>query len=174
MVKICKEQGKMRTIVQHETLGMIVYEENLWTGKKNIFINNIPLVKQNKKLFLYSNGTTSKTVHVTGNFMSGTKLLIDGETIEITPSAKWYEMMCSVFIIVLNLVWGNNVALCAIFPIVGGAIGGGISGIIAAFNILAMKSVKKVGLKLLVWVGMLAAMLVICFLIGIFLISLLA
>ena len=163
----------MRSIMQHETLGPIVYEENFWTGKKNIFINNTPLVKQNKKLFLYSNGTTSKTVHVTGNFVTGTKFVIDGETIEMTPGAKWYEIACSVFIFVLNMIWGNSVALCAIFPVVGGAIGGGISGIIAMGNLLAMKSVKSVAVKLAIWIAMLAAMLFICFLVGIFLISLL-
>lgn len=156
----------MRSIVQHETLGTIVYEESVWTGKKTIFINNTPLVKQNKKLFLYSNGTTSKTVQVIGNFLSGTKLIIDNETIEITPTAKWYEIACSVFIFVLNVTWGNNVVLCSIFPIVGGAIGGGISGLIAVGNILAMKSVKKVWLKLAIWIGMTIAMLVVCFLLA--------
>lgn len=156
----------MRSIVQHETLGTIVYEESGWTGKKTILINNTPLVKQNKKLFLYSNGATSKSVHVTGNFLSGTKLIIDNETIEITPTAKWYEIACSVFIFVLNMIWGNNFTLCSIFPIVGGAIGGGISGLIAVGNMLAMKSVKKVWLKLAIWIGMTIAMLVVCFLLA--------
>ena len=173
MVKIYKEKRKMRSIMQHETLGPIVYEENFWTGKKNILINNTPLIKQKKKLYLYSDGTTSKTVHVMGNFVTGTKLVIDGETIEITPRAKWYEIACSIFIFALNMIWGNSVALCSIFPIVGGAIGGGISGIIAMGNLLAMKSVKSVALKLVIWLAMLAAMLFICFLVEIFLISLL-
>lgn len=164
----------MRAIVQHETLGPIVYEENAWTGKKSIFINNTPLIKQNKKLFLYSTGTTSKTVQVTGNFLTGTKLVIDGETIEVTPRAKWYEIACSIFIFALNVVWGNSIALCTILPVVGGAIGGLVSGAIAIGNILAMKSVKQVWLKLAIWVGMVVAMLAACSLIGIFLISLLA
>lgn len=164
----------MRSIVQHETIGSIVYEENFWTGKKNIFINDTPLVKQSKKLFLYSNGIENKTVHVTGNFVAGTKLVIGGETIEMVPSAKWYEIMCSIFIFVLNMVWGNSVALCTIFPVAGGAIGGAISGLIAVANLLVMKSVKSVALKLAIWLAMIVVMLFLCFIAALLFVLLLA
>lgn len=164
----------MRSIVQHETIGSIVYEENFWTGKKNIFINDTPLVKQSKKLFLYSNGIENKTVHVTGNFVAGTKLVIGGETIEMVPSAKWYEIMCSIFIFVLNMVWGNSVALCTIFPVAGGAIGGAISGLVAVANLLVMKSVKSVALKLAIWLAMIVVMLFLCFIAALLFVLLLA
>ena len=164
----------MRSIVQHETLGPIVYEESFWLGKKKILINNTPLIKQNKKLFLYPMGETSKTVQVTGNFATGTKLVIDGETIEMTPSAKWYEIACSVFIFVLNIIWGNSVALCTILPIAGGAIGGAISGVLALANVVAMKSVKSVPLKLVIWLGMVVAMLFLCFVAALLFVMLLA
>lgn len=154
----------MRSIVQHETLGMIIYEEGAWTGKKNIWINDVRLVKEDKKTFVYSNGEESKTVYLKGNFVTGVSLFIGNETIEVVPSAKWYEIICSVFIFLLNLVWGNSLSLCAIIPIAGGAIGGGISGLIAMMNILLMKSAKQIGLKLAIWIAMIVAMFFLCFL----------
>ena len=154
----------MRTITQHATLGTIVYEENAWTGKKKIIINNVPLEKQSKKSFLFKNGEESKVVQMAGNFVSGTKIYIDNECIELTPAVKWYEVLCSVFIFLLNVIWGNNLVLCSIIPIVGGAIGGAVSGAMAFVNIVAMKSATNVGVKLAIWVAMIALMMLICFL----------
>ena len=162
----------MTSIIQHPTLGTIVYEEGFWTGKKKLSINGKPLTKENKKTFLYSDGEESKVVYLKGNFVSGTKLYIDNEIIEIVPAAKWYEIACSVFIFVLNMIWGNSVALCSIIPIVGGAIGGGISGALALLNVVAMKSVKNVALKLAIWLVMTLAMLVICCLLAFLLVPL--
>ena len=39
-----------------------------------------------------------------------------------------FEIVLSILIFAFVMVWGNSAKLCAIFPIVGGAIGGGISG----------------------------------------------
>lgn len=157
----------MKTVTQHERLGTIVYEESFWTGKKKITWNGFELEKQDKKTFAWYNGVEWRTAKLKGNFLAGVKIYIEEECIQLVPPVKWYEIVCSMLIIIFNLVWGNSVALCSIFPIVGGALGGGISGALAVFCILFMKYCKKVGVKLAVWFGMFLAMFIVCFLLAI-------
>lgn len=56
--------------------------------------------------------------------------------------------------------------ILSIVPVVGGALGGLISGIIAVLNLLIVKGVKPIWLKILISIGMLAAAFLLCFLIG--------
>lgn len=79
---------------------------------------------------------------------------------------KWYEIVLSVLPVALILIWGNSAALVSIVPVVGGALGGLISGIIAVLNLLIVKGVKPIWLKILISIGMLAAAFLLCFLIG--------
>lgn len=72
----------------------------------------------------------------------------------------------SVLPFALILIWGNSAALVSIVPVVGGALGGLISGIIAVLNLLIVKGVKPIWLKILISIGMLAAAFLLCFLIG--------
>ena len=79
---------------------------------------------------------------------------------------KWYEIVLSVLPFALILICGNSAALVSIVPVVGGALGGLISGIIAVLNLLIVKGVKPIWLKILISIGMLAAAFLLCFLIG--------
>ena len=157
----------MITTIQHEVYGPITYKENAWTGKKEITINGISLAKQKKNVYRYDNGENALSVTVQGNFLIGVKLVIANETIALTKAAAWYEIACSVAIFVLVLAWGNNAYLCSIFPIIGGAIGGFVSGLMAMLNLWAMKSIKKVGVKLAVALLMLIATVMICFVLAV-------
>ena len=163
----------MKASVQHIQYGEIVYEESFWTGKKNLIVNGVPLEKQDKKTYILNSDGENKLCNLNGNFVTGTKLTIGLEDIELTPAAKWYEIACSVFIFMLILVWGNSVALCSIIPIVGGAIGGGISGLMAFSNLIMMKNQKRIEIKLAIWLGMLLATFLICFVLGLLLIAML-
>ena len=156
----------MQSIIQHDTVGTIVYEESFWSGKKTLMINNVPLVKQNKKTYLWTQDGVTKTVTLTGNFVTGAQLNVDGNSICITAPSKWYEIALAVMIFMMNIIWGNSVELCSIFPIVSGAIGGAVSGLIAFSYLLAAKYVKNIFLKLLIWLGMFIGMFVICFLLA--------
>ena len=163
----------MLSVVQHEVHGQIIYEENFWTGKKTVSIGGIPLKKQKKNVYLYENGEAASYVTIQGNFATGVKLLISGEAIELTKAAKWYEIALSVSIFALIMVWGNVEALFTILPVVGGAIGGGISGAAAIGCLIGMKSTKSLVLKLLIWLGCMVATLVVCGTIGFGLIAVL-
>lgn len=153
----------MKEIVQHEKIGQIVYEESFWTGKKEVSINGKKLSMQKKNTFLWNCDGQSKIVTVKGSFVTGTKLILDGEEAQLTASPKWYEIVCSVMIFAFIMVWGNSIALCKIVPIVGGAIGGGISGAMAFLNLIMMRMQDKIGLKLATWFVMMALNFGICF-----------
>ncbi len=161
----------MKATIQHSIYGEITYDESFWSGKKTLFVNGTPLDKMDKKTFALNREGRKILFSIQGNFLSGTKLLVDGESLQITPPAKWYEIACSVFIFVLILIWGNSVALCSILPVVGGAIGGGISGMMAILNLFAMKSTQKLWLKLVIWLVILLATFFICFEIAMALLS---
>ena len=141
--------------VSHPTLGEILYEENFWTGKKNLYQNGKPLERIDKKTFAILCGDESKYVYVNGNVFMGISLFVDGEIIQVTPKTTWYELACSIFIFVFLAVWSNNITLCTIVPIIGGAIGGGIYGVMVMLNIILMKKTDNILFKLLIWLGML-------------------
>ncbi len=153
----------MTVTVNHEVYGQIVYNENIWNGKIEITVNGTKLTKIKRTKFIYDNGETKIDVTVKGNALMGAKLVIGDETIPVGKAPAWYEIACSISIFVIVTVWGNNPILCSIFPIVGGGIGGGISGLMAVLNLHAMKSEKRIAVKLGIWLAMLIATFAILF-----------
>lgn len=156
----------MKKIVNDSLFGEIVYEEGFWTGKKAIAINGKPLTKIDKKTFKINlNDTNEKKetfVNVEGNYLMGVSLLIKDKTIEIYPKLKWYEIMLCIIPFILNLIWGNSVALCKIIPIVGGAIGGAISGIFTIAGLVFIKKANTIFMKLLAFLIVLVASFGVC------------
>ena len=156
----------MKISVHHIGYGLIDYEENIWTGKRELTVNGSKLLKQKKNVFVLNNEDGTLVCRLKGSFLVGAQLYIDQDVIELTEPTKWYEFACAISSVMLILVWGNVPALCEIIPIVGGAIGGGISGLAAGVTLFLMKKTKNAGVKLLVWIGMLAATFLVCFLIA--------
>lgn len=152
----------MKVIISDEKYGQIVYEESAWTGKKSISVNGTALQKVSKNVFTYSDQSGQSTFTIQGNYLKGSNLLVDGSTIRLTPPVKWYEIAMSVVIFVLILVWGNSVTLCSIVPVVGGAIGGAISGVFMVLNLFVIKRVNNIGLKVLISIVICAACFAIC------------
>lgn len=161
----------MKTSVHHIGYGIVEYEENFWTGKRAITVGGQRLLKKSKNLYTFQVEDRVLECRFKGSFLTGATLNVDGETIRLSPPCKWYEILCSVLICSFILVWGNVPALCEILPLVGGAIGGGISGVTACTNLLLMKQTKNVGLKLLIWLGMFLATVLICFLVAAFILT---
>ncbi len=152
----------MQVVVQHPILGAIVYEENYWTGKKKIAINGAFLTQSGRNTFLLQNGTETTQVMIKGNFLMGSKLFWNGEAIALVPATKWYEYALCLFAILFNILWGNSVALCSIVPIVGGAIGGGVSGLIAGLGLIFMKSYRSPLAKVAVGIGAFLVSFLVC------------
>lgn len=139
----------MQERVQHPVYGEVIYNENIWTGKKALIVNGQFVPAVSKKSFLIN----GQSAVIEGSYLGGAKLLINNETIEIVPKPKWYEIFLSVLPFVFLMVWGNNVALCAIFPVVGGAIGGALGGLGVVFSLLYMKKANALIYKILIGLG---------------------
>ena len=155
----------MKALVEHPQYGQIVYEEGALSGKKDLFVNDRKLSHVDKASFLW-NAEQKQIAYIKGSYLSGAKLTIGQEEIELTPKATWYEWAFTVIMVALVIAWGNSAALCAIVPVVGGAIGGLISGAMAVANFALMKKQKNFGMKLLIWLGMMAANFGLCALVA--------
>lgn len=149
----------MKQVIQHEKLGEIVYQESFWTGKKTITLNGGQLEKVSKNTYKTTDGDS---VTLSGNFFKGATLDIKGESVRVTPPIKWYEIVLSVLPFILIMVWGNSVALCKIVPVIGGAIGGAVSALLSAANVVIIKRIDKIWLKIVISIVMLGATFGIC------------
>ena len=148
----------MKATIHDETLGTIVYNENFFTGKKTLSINGKDLYKESKNLYAIINEDgTRKFCSIKGNFIAGVRLSIDGTKIQVVKPIAWYEATLAILMFVFFMVWGSVPALCEIVPMVGGAIGGGISGLMAISSLIVMKLIKPVWAKILAWLGFFGA-----------------
>ncbi len=156
----------MEVKVQSMTFGEISMTENIWTGKRQVFINGTELIPVAKNSFQYQTENGVVSVTLKGNAFTGCKMMIGNEMIVMYNAPAWYEIALSVFIPVFVIIWGAVPSLVKIFPIVGGAIGGAISAVFGVVNLVMMKKTGNIGLKLLIFVGVFAATLVICWLLA--------
>lgn len=151
-VEKTKRSSTMKNVINHEKYGEIVYNESVWTGKKRLFVNGAELARRSKNTYVYDVDGVTHTAVITGNFLMGATLLIGGEKIQIVPKIKWYEIALGVIMFAFFLVWGNVPTLCAMFPLVGGAIGGFVSALFGIGAIVTMKFLKPIWAKLVTWV----------------------
>ncbi|MBQ7226240.1 MAG: hypothetical protein IJX02_06555 [Clostridia bacterium] len=98
----------MKRIIENEKYGTIVYSESLWTGKKGVNINGMPLERVNKKTFKLENGDTAT---LTGNSLTGISLGVGGDVIPLSAPMKWYEIAIAIGFFVFVLVYPSFAAL---------------------------------------------------------------
>lgn len=158
----------MKYVVNHETLGEITYDENFWTGKKKLYINGDELRKMGRNIFQTLDG---KTAVLKGSYFTGLKLLIDSESIAFGVACKWYEYVLSILPFILIMIWGNSLKLCEIFPVVGGAIGGGISALCGFTNLYFIHGTKNILFKILISLATLLITVLICYLIALLILA---
>lgn len=139
----------MKEIVQHPTYGEIVYEENAFTGKTKLTVNGVEAPQGAKKTFAIG----EKIVTVKGNSMFGVKIITDDEEIRVIPAPLWYEVILALLPILFLETWGNVVALCRIFPVVGGAVGGALGAFFGLGGLIFMKTTKSPLNKVLFGIG---------------------
>lgn len=125
----------------------------------NTDIDGARLVKLSKTAFRMQNG---ETAYIKGGYLQGATFLVGTRAVRLTAPVKWYEIVLSVLPFLFIMVWGNVAALCAIIPVVGGA----ISGAFGVLNVLIIKGVKPVWLKILISIATFAIVFLICFGIG--------
>ena len=157
----------MKETIQHPVYGEIIYSESLWTGKKSLKVNGADAPSVSKKEYTVN----GKSAILKGNFLIGSSLQIDGESIQLAPKLKWYEIVLAVIPFLFLVIWGNSATLCSVFPVVGGAIGGGLGGACAILSLVFMKSNKSLLVKIIIGVISIAATILIAFLLALLLIS---
>ena len=153
----------MQTTVSHPIYGIITYEESFWTGKKIITFDGIPLTKINKTTYQYQalptdpfaspegdagSASAPVTVTVKGNYISGVSLVIGDETVTLTAKASALDFV---------LGWIPGILFFAF--VIGGAIGGALGAMIGMGLTIFMKTRKKTVHKVLICVGISAAIL---------------
>ena len=148
----------MKTTVDHIGFGSIEFEENFWSGRKSVVQNGQPAPRVDKKTFALSDGERTQNCRVKGGFAYGARLITeDGEEITLVPPLAWYEYLFCALAIVLYSVWSNSVALCNIFPVLGGIAGAFIAGGCIGIGFAFSRMVRSEGIKVLIWVGALVA-----------------
>lgn len=152
--------GVIKQSIQSEKYGEILYEESFWTGKKALSFGGAPLKRISKKDFQTVDGRIGT---VKGSYLFGSNLLIDDDDIRLTPKITWYEIVLWLFPIFLITIWGNLPQLCAIVPVVGGAIGGAISALLGCVGLFLMRGVKPVWTKVLIGLATTAVTFLVCF-----------
>ena len=157
----------MKEIVQHSIYGEIVYNESFWTGKKALTINGVDAKPISKKEYMVN----EKRAILKGSFLTGSTLLIEGETIQLSPKAKWYEIILAIIPFLFLLTWGNSASLCSIFPVVGGAIGGALGGVGAVISLFLMKTQKNPIVKTVVGIIVAVATILIAFVLALAILS---
>ena len=145
-----------------EVYGEIIYEENIWTGKKTVKVNGTVLKTMAKNTYILNHGEEKINVYIHGNTFKGAILKIKEEKYEISSKTTTLEYILAFLPLVFILVWGSNPQLCAIFPVLGGAIGGAIGGVFAALSLSVMKSSQENSKKVLYGLLMMVAALGVC------------
>ena len=153
----------MKKIVDHPVLGHIEYKENSFTGSKSLSLNGAPLKKTSKNTFVTAEGMP---VAIKGNYLTGSTLVAGEESVRLVPAVTWYEWALCVSLFLFVIIWGNIPSLCAIVPLVGGAIGGMVSGVMCVCAIIVSKLIPHPALKIIVILAMAGAAFLINFGIG--------
>ena len=74
-----------------------VYTENVWTGKKELTLDGVPLEKINKKTFSVKDAAgNARPLEVKGNFLTGVTLTDNGKNIVLAKN-KWYEWVLAYY-----------------------------------------------------------------------------
>ena len=148
-------------------IGDVTVNENIWTGRFALSLDGKVLKRQGRKQFVYNDGTSLHDLTISGNMFTGVYLKVDGVFRRIYPPTPWYVYVLCAVPFVLSMVLGNIVALAqAGFYYVGGAIGGGISGIYFALGLYLSRLSRKPWVKILILSGIILASFFTCWGVG--------
>lgn len=155
----------MKEVIKLEDGSNLTYEESFWTSKKNIYIDNVETKKISKVEFKYGENL-EKTILIKGNFLKGVQVVVDEKEYEVSPKTTWYQYIIFILPIVFIITWGAVPQLVAIFPVVGGAIGGFISALFSVFGLILGKKIKNKAISVGAQIAFSILAILICYFIG--------
>lgn len=167
----------MKKSIREESLFQdkeLIVEENPWSGKITLTLGGEPLKRIGKKVFVFKMNDEEKKIVYGGNKATGTHITIEDKTFPVFPKQPPYVWPLAVLPFLLVLILSNIPALAkAGFPVVGGLIGGGISGMFSALSWYVMSMNKKHIWKILMGLAFILITILICFLLGLAIVALL-
>ena len=149
----------MKDVCYIDGMGIVTYSENILTGKKRIFLDDIELDKVKK--FNYSKLINGKLINATtyGNILVGCKVYIGDHIILVTRPPRWYEWLLgflpALFSFILIFFNMDRIASFNAMPIICSGLSLGISTLISYFGVIYIRSMKKMYLKLVLSLGIL-------------------
>lgn len=112
----------------------LVYEEGFWTGKRNVEYDGVRLTKVKGSLYEYKEGELSEQIVIKGNQLVGVSIKMFGNNIQVVRKLTWYEILMSALVFIP----------CVLFGLIGGLIG----GVLGATNLVIVRQVDKLYLKI--------------------------
>lgn len=165
------KEKDMKEVIQNEKYGAIEFTQGEFWGSRSIVINGKALEKKSNKLFRMEDGAA---VNVVGGGFTAIKLEINGDVIQVTNAAKWYEIAIYIAGLVLFLVWSNSITLCSIIPMIGGFIGAFLYCIPAALGFSFSTRQKNPIIKMIITACSVAIGLILCIIVGVIVVASLA
>ena len=145
----------MRAVVDDPVLGQITYDENLITDKRTLFIGGAPAVKQKKRTYTFQRAGTAETAQLRGNFLTGVTLQVGERSIVLMRPMYWYEVLLGCLPAIF-IIWANASPIYLIpgIPVIGGGMGGFLSGLMVVISLVFMRRMKNIFWKVLFGLAM--------------------
>ena len=133
----------------------------------NLFIGEDAAERIKIKIGTAIEEASPRTMEVKGrNVITGLRLSDGRDTIQITAPIRWFVYVFAILPFILVMVLGNNRVVAEVFPVVGGAIGGGIGGLMTAVALYAAGRLRSPLLQIAVCIAITAVTVLICWGIG--------
>lgn len=126
----------MKKIVTDSSGRTLEINENVWTGKVKIFLNDIEAFKVRRNQYSCKIGDDHCIITKKGNSLTGLSVNIDGEEVEVIRKLNALELIVSFLPIVL--------------VILGGAIGGFFGALAICLNLYLMRYIESIFVKIIV------------------------
>ena len=157
----------MKKIFDIEEIGRLEINQNWFTGRFKVKINDKPMVKYSKNLYVLEENDNRVSLYLDGNVFKGFGFTLNHQFYEITKPLPWYIYVLALLPFIFTMVVGNISAVAeAGFYYVGGALGGAISGLFSGLALYFCGYLSKWWVRILVCLGCFIITFVLCFGIG--------
>ncbi len=153
----------MKLYKEHPVYKNICLLQGDFSGQFSLVFDGKALKKTGKTTFEYTDPESGEPINVTvsGNLFKGFCLVVKTEIIQMSPPAKWYDVVLSV------------VAALPFWFLVGGAIGGGLGGGMGVLSLILITQRPIIKHKIFLGVGLTVASTVVAFILALVLSTLL-
>ncbi len=136
----------MKLTKEHPIYKTVCLTQGDLSGKFTLSFDGVELKKTGKVTFEYIDPESGAPINVTvsGNVFKGFCLVVKSEIIQMSPAAKWYDIVFGVIPAMIFFIFIQGA--------IGGAIAGGL-GMLSTFVSISCKTMRK---KILVCLGICA------------------